>query len=155
VIARKVGLTVLGTVLLTAACGQDDAPPRASTEVQDIQSPGEGRAVDSYLDYGEDWVEPASYVGEQVRLAAQVGRVISPRAFTLAGADSEPLLVVHSGTAEPKAEQVVLVVGTVRNAFSAGQVEQIAPQTPARLFADWEAEPYLLAESVAADPETG
>lgn len=146
----------LAALLLTAGlltgCGADD--PAAGHDVEEIQSAAEEFAADSYLDYGSDWVDPTSYVGKEVRLAATVGEVISPRAFTLADGDAEPLLVVHGGEADPKPEQGVLVTGTVRNALTAGQIEQVAPQAPA-LLDDWAAQPYIRADALAPDPDIG
>ena len=101
-----------------------------------------------------------SYVGDEVEITAEVTEVISPTAFTIAGAGDtsvSSLLVVGAEeftALEPDA--TVEVTGTVREAFAVADVEEeLGIELEDELFADWDQENYLVAEDVEVLEVTG
>jgi hypothetical protein len=94
-----------------------------------------------------------SYVGEEVTLSADVNEVITPEAFSIAGTDDtsvEALLVVGAtGDTELAPETTVGVTGTVQEAFVVTEVEEeLGGDLDDALFAEWEQEPYVVADDV-------
>ncbi|TFV63982.1 hypothetical protein E4P41_03200 [Geodermatophilus sp. DF01-2] len=156
-----------------AACGGDTAGTEAGADVEDIveeepaadepaaeepadepaaeepaaEGPFEGPFDSAFYD------EIDSYVGQEVVLSADVNEVITPTAFTIAGTDDtsvEALLVVSATENNELApETTVEVTGTVQQAFVVTEVEEeLGIDLDDALFADYEQEPYVVAESV-------
>ena len=101
-----------------------------------------------------------SYVGEEVEISAEVTEVISPTAFTIAGAGDTgvgSLLVVSAtelAALEPDAR--VGVTGTVRESFAVAEVEEeLGIDLEDELFADWDRSNYLVADDVEVLEATG
>ncbi|WNV77665.1 hypothetical protein [Geodermatophilus sp. DSM 44513] len=136
-----------------AACG-DTAGDEAGADVEEVTEddaaaagPYDG-AYDSAF-YGD----VTSYVDEQVTLSADVNEVITPEAFTIAGADDttvEPLLVVGAtGDDQLSPETTVEVTGTVMEGFTVTDVEQdLGIDLDDALFEEYADENYVVADSV-------
>ncbi|SDN76047.1 hypothetical protein [Geodermatophilus sp. DSM 45219] len=138
-----------------SACGGDTAGTEAGADVEDVveeEPPADGPYDGVYDSAFYDEVD--SYAGEEVTLSADVDEVITPEAFTIAGTDDtsvEALLVVGAtGDTELAPETTVGVTGTVMESFVLTDVEEdLGVDLDDALFAEWEQEPYVVAESVA------
>ncbi|MGY1683199.1 hypothetical protein [Geodermatophilus sp. SYSU D01176] len=145
-------VAAVSTLGLTAC--SDTAGSEAGADVEDVveeealeEEPFEG-PYDTEFHEGVD-----EYVGEQVTLSADVNEVITPEAFTIAGTDDttvEALLVVGAtGNAQLAPETTVEVTGTVQEPFVVTEVEEeLGVDLDDALFAEWEQEPYVVADSV-------
>lgn len=97
-----------------------------------------------------------SLVGEEVTVSAEVNTIISPNALTIAGTDDttvEPLLVMHNQGDLPDVQEglTIGVTGTVKEAFDVVTVEEdLGIDLDDDLYADWEGERYIQANSVDA-----
>ena len=137
-----------------SACGGDTAGTEAGADVEDVveEEPLEDGPYDGVYDSAfSDEVD--GYAGEEVTLSADVNEVITPEAFTIAGTDDtsvEALLVVGAtGDTELVPETTVGVTGTVMESFVLTDVEaDLGVDLDDALFAEWEQEPYVMAESV-------
>ncbi|MGY1987608.1 hypothetical protein ACI792_15435 [Blastococcus sp. SYSU DS0669] len=155
--------------LALAACGDD-----ATEQEQTSTSIGEGSAEDQGFDYTEGDREPAyegaydtrfrdvidEFLGEDVVVSASVEAVSSPVAFTIAGFDDvglPPLLVLAPQGAEGVEEGMELEVsGTVQGTFSPSTAEEdLGVDLDDDALAEFEGEPYLLAEAVGQVVGTG
>jgi hypothetical protein len=161
--AAVVAVAALSAVGLSA-CGGDTAGTEAGADVEDVveEEPAEEEpAEEEPLEDGPyegvydtafyDGVD--TYVGEEVVLSADVNEVITPESFTIAGTDDtsvEALLVVGAtGDTELAPETTVGVTGTVQEAFVVTEVEEeLGVDLDDALFAEWEQEPYVVADDV-------
>lgn len=159
VVATGLGLGVL------AGCGNDSAGPETGASVQDVQEqpaeqPLDGQPGADAPAGGEVGVDDArSFVGQTVTVSADVAEVISPQAFTLAGAN-EPLLVITKQPDQVVApDSAVAVTGMVRQAFDIAQVEsEFGFDADDALFTEFDGEPYIVANSIdptVAEPAEG
>lgn len=87
-----------------------------------------------------------------------MNEVITPTSFTIAGTDDtsvEALLVVGAtGDADLAPETTVEVTGTVPKSLVLADVEdELGADLDDALFADWEKQPYLIAEDVEVPEE--
>ena len=142
----------VSTVGLTACSGT--AGSEAGADVEDVVEEESAVAEPYEGPYDTDFYDGVDgYVGEQVTLSADVNEVITPEAFTIAGTDDttvEALLVVGAtGNAELAPETTVEVTGTVQDAFVVTEVEEeLGVDLDDALFAEWEQEPYVVADGV-------
>ncbi|MGY1780621.1 hypothetical protein [Geodermatophilus sp. SYSU D01036] len=133
-----------------AACGTDTAGAGAGPDVADvplIEEPYIGPYDTSFA------AEVDTRVGQVVSLSADVAQVLTPEAFTIAAADDptvEELLVVGAtGDTALSPEKTVEVTGTVQESFTVREAEaELRADLDDALFAEWEQEPYLIADSV-------
>ena len=145
-------IAVVSALGLTAC--SDTAGAEAGADVEDV---AEEESLDEGLyegPYDTDFYDGLDgYVGEQVTLSADVNEVITPETFTIAGTDDttvEPLLVVGAtGDAQLAPETTVEVTGTVQESFVVTDVEEeLGVDLDDALFAEWEQEPYVVADNV-------
>lgn len=130
--------TGAAAALLLTGCDAETAGPETGTTVAEV------------------WENAPDLAGREVTVSAEVRRIVSPEAFVLAAGDSgvDPLLVVHDGSVEPSAEDVVRVTGTVRRALDferSGVVDD--PVLRREIYETFGAEPYL--EGVTVTPLRG
>lgn len=152
-------VAALSTVGLSA-CGGDTAGTETGADVEDVagDEPAAGAQeplADPYAGvYDTAFSEGIdSYVGQDVTLSADVDEIITPEAFTIAGADDttvESLLVVGAtGNDQLSPETTVQVTGTVQDAFTITEVEeQLGVDLDDALFTEYEQEPYVMAQGV-------
>ena len=145
-------IAAVSTLGLTAC--SDTAGAEAGADVEDV---AEEESLDEGLyegPYDTDFYDGVDeYVGEQVTLSADVNEVITPESFTMACTDDttvEPLLVVGAtGDAQLAPETTVEVTGTVQESFVITEVEEeLGVDLDDALFAEWEQEPYVVADNV-------
>lgn len=152
--AALVGIAATSALLLTA-CG-DTAGSEAGADVADIQQEPD---VDAGVFDTPDFADPMSFVGQTVTVSAEVNDVISTQAFTIAGtlqtsADELLILAADPGVAITE-ESAVEVTGTVMERFDVlGAEEFVAGDLDDGLFADWNGEPYIQADTVELIPAT-
>lgn len=131
-------LATASTLLLVGcAATADSAGPEAGISVQDV------------------WEDADRLVGQQVVVSAEVQRILSPRAFVVAGGDRavDPLLVLHDAPDVPGASALVRVTGIVRQTLDfeqAGIVDD--PVLQNELYETYGTEPYLEATAVTPLP---
>ncbi|HET7329083.1 MAG TPA: hypothetical protein VFJ14_17570 [Nocardioidaceae bacterium] len=159
-ITRPVARTVVAGMFAFSALGvtacSETSGDEAGTSVEDVQE----EAVTDDLAYqgafdNEFLTDLDGYEGQQVTVSADVDEVISDHAFTIAGGDVEPLLVVSADEMNDlQAGNVVSVTGTVHTAFDLPAVEeQMGTDLEDDRFADWGQEPYIEASGVDTSPE--
>ncbi|WP_346618678.1 hypothetical protein [Blastococcus montanus] len=146
-VALSAGLA--GTVL--AGCGEDDTDPTVPADADvrppgDLEDPYDGPYTEEFRDDLE------GYNGLEVSVTGEVGRIVSPVAFTLVGeGDVEPILVVmdrEPGDLRPG--QAVAVAAEPWEEFEVTEVEEsLGADLPDDAYAEWEGEPYLDASIVA------
>lgn len=112
-----------------AACADTEPEPTAEQELEDseiLEDPevvetADGDGVDETAAFFDD---PASVVGEEVTVGAEVAEVVDPNGFRIQARDpsGERFLVVHDGTASLAQGDMVEVTGTVME-FNMSQVE--------------------------------
>ncbi|MGY1608429.1 hypothetical protein [Geodermatophilus sp. SYSU D00700] len=136
-----------------SACS-DTAGSETGTDVEDVVEE-ESAVAEAYEGpYDTDFHEGlGEYTSEQVTLSADVDEVITPEAFTIAGADDttvDSLLVVGAaGDAQLSPETTVEVTGTVQERFVIAEAEEdLGVDLDDALFAEWEQEPYVVADDV-------
>lgn len=138
VVAAGLGLGVL------AGCGTDTAGTEAGASVEDIQQEQEpDEAAENDI---------MSFVGQQVTVSAEVNEILTERAFTIAGESIglDPLLVIAAQSGVTVTEDsAVAVTGTVQQAFDLAAVEaEYGFDYDDALFAEYDGEPYIVAETV-------
>ncbi len=143
--SRLVLLTAVPLLALaTVACGDDSAGPEEGATVEDVR---EGAEV---------FEEPGRFLGDTVTVSAEVGDVIGPAAFEIAGEGGRPpILVVGAPNAVPNISDnsVVKVTGTVRT-FDVGAVERDPGiDLDDELFVEYDDEPRPRVQE-RADPES-
>lgn len=110
-------ISALVLALVVAACGGETAGPEEGADVEDIQQDEAEVPEEQAFDQRAFFEDPASFVGQQVTVSAEVTEVISDSAFRLTGDDvgATPLLVMRANQQTAVEEgQVVEVTGTVR-----------------------------------------
>lgn len=86
-----------------------------------------------------------SYLGNQVTLSAEVGEILSDRAFTIVDDDAAPLLVI-TGSELPELEtgQTLGVDGAVEEGFDLPAFERaLGVDLDDEVFLNWEGEYYI------------
>lgn len=168
------------SMLVLVGCEEGTEGPEAGASVEDVQDDLAGfqddlTALDERLTALEDEVgavedtdaandedvleDPASLVGHQVVVSAEVESVIDTQSFTLDGPQG-PLLVVNA-TGSDNSDivedgAVVQVTGTVREGFNVTEAEQeFGLELDDGLFADFEDQHYIAADSVTEAPAEG
>lgn len=152
------------TALGVTSCGTEG--PETGADVEDVQEVPEETETNNTANpfdgpYDQEFLDDVDVrEGQVVTVSANVNRIITPEAFTIAGTEDttvDPLLVLHKN-AEPelKPELTVKVTGTVHTAFDLPAVEKdLDVDLDDALFEDWDGKPYLQASnidtSVAAD----
>lgn len=147
------------SALGAASCGTpaDESGDEAGATQEQPTGGGAGNYVGPY---DRDFVDDAAtLVDADVTLTARVAEVISPVAFTIAGAEetgTEALLVIDfdedaSGVDEG---DLVEVTGTYREAYNVPSAEEDLRETPgAEQLAHYDGEPFVEATDVEAiDP---
>lgn len=136
--ARVVAVAVLSVLALPGltACGQEDT-----------------RGEEAGVDIGELQEDIGSYDGDEVTVSAQVNRIISPGAFTIAGTDEtsvDALLVVHGEVNEAlQQDYTAEVSGIAHQAFDLAAVEEeLGEDLDPAAFEGWAGEPYIEATSI-------
>jgi hypothetical protein len=94
-----------------------------------------------------------SYIGDTVKVSADVNEIIGPVSFTIAGTDDttvEPLLIVHNNELpELSAGLAVAVTGTVHPSFDVLAVEEeLGVELDDELYEDFDRQRYIRASSV-------
>jgi hypothetical protein len=130
---------VLGVVGL-AGCGDDEtAGPETSADVEGVQDE-------------EFWNDVDAWVGKKVTVSAEVNKVISGNAFTIAGdedSDTDELLVVSADVTKVREDSVVKVTGTVKDGFNAKEVgQELDVEEDPGIFTGWEGKNYIQASSI-------
>ncbi|MHA6783310.1 hypothetical protein ACVGOW_20305 [Pseudonocardia saturnea] len=151
--ATLAGVAATSALLLTA-CG-DTAGSEAGTDVADIQQ--EPAVDDAGVFDTPDYADPMSFVGQTVTVSAEVNDLISTQAFTIAGTlqtgADELLIVSAAGAPAVTEESAVKVTGTVMERFDvAGAEEFVGAGLDDGLFADWNGEPYIQADTIELIP---
>ncbi|WP_424346984.1 hypothetical protein [Kocuria sp. CH-021] len=160
---------------LTAAAGLGLAGcstggPETGADVQDVtegeilesspapeNDPTAGNTVTGT--YDQDFSdERETYVGQEVRLSAEVSDVVSDDALVIAGTAEntvDPLLVLYDlDLVDIEEGQVVEVAGTVRQAFDPSTLDPEArDEFTDELYEDHEQRPYIEATDVRLLPE--
>ncbi|MGY1835776.1 hypothetical protein ACI79P_11760 [Blastococcus sp. SYSU DS0510] len=149
---RRVPAALLAGLLagaVLAGCGEDDEDPTTAADVdvrpsEDLRDPYNG-AYDA--DFREDL---DGYEGVEVSLLGQVGRIVSPVAFTLTGDDVEPILVItDQELADLRPGATVAVAAQPADEFElAGLEEALGTDLPDDAYEEWEGEPFLDAARV-------
>ncbi|WP_258803152.1 hypothetical protein [Pseudarthrobacter sp. NS4] len=152
------------TALGLTSCGTEG--PETGVDVEDVQELPEQTETNNTANpfdgpYNQEFFDDLDLrEGQEVTVSANVNRIITPEAFTIAGTEDttvDPLLVVHKDAQpELQPELTVKVTGTVHTAFDLMAVEKdLDVDLDDALFEDWDGEPYLQAStidtSVAAD----
>lgn len=154
---RRSGVAALmaAAALVLGGCGDDTAGGEAGADVEDIQR---DQAVGDAAGDARVFDDPQPFVGRQVTVSADVNRIISPHAFTIAGTENtalEPLLVLYNGNAQLTPDSVVQVTGTVKQGFRIAEAEGfVGTDLDDGLFTDFENDPYIQASSVSPIPAT-
>lgn len=145
------GIALLGV----SACGDSTSGAELGTTVQEVQQEDADAAYDGDYDTAF-YKEMGSYAGQEVTLSADVNRIVSDHAFTIAGGDVEELLVVsvdRTGHLQP--DSAIKVTGTVHTAFDLPVVEdQVGTDLDDRSLDEWDQEPYVEAKDIDTTPDT-
>jgi hypothetical protein len=101
----------------------------------------------------EFYDEYDSYIGDTVKVSADVNEIIEPASFTIAGTDDttvEPLLIVHDKKLpELSAGLAVAVTGTVQASFDVLAVEkELGVELDDELYERFDRQRYIRASSV-------
>lgn len=162
---RTVALMIalcFGSFGLTGCGGTSGS--EAGTDVEDVQEeqdidPDTAEAVEPEAPgpydgpYGQDFTNAMeSYEGQQVTLSANVNKILTESAFTIAGTEEgiEPLLILHEDKiAELNTGSAVAVTGVVHKAMDLSELKKsFDGDLGAKSLEDWDGEPYIEAQSV-------
>ncbi|HET7315571.1 hypothetical protein [Salinisphaera sp.] len=150
------GIFALAAALGLAACDSTTGGEKDAS-VQDIQNEDAGSSYAYAGSYNSGFYGNLdSYEGKQVSVSADVGKVVSKHAFTMAGGDVEPLLIVSANEEKNLAQgSTAKVTGTVHTAFDLTTVEdEVGVDLQDNLFNQWGQEPYIVATSIDTNPKT-
>jgi hypothetical protein len=149
---RRVPAVLLAALLsgaVLAGCGEDDEDPTTAADV-DVRPPDDLR--DPYNGaYDADFREDLDgYEGVEVSLLGEVGRIVSPVAFTLTGGDVEPILVItDQELADLQPGETVAVAAEPADEFELSTLEEsLGTDLPDEAYEEWEGEPFLDATRV-------
>ncbi|HET7303856.1 MAG TPA: hypothetical protein VFJ12_04800 [Segeticoccus sp.] len=153
--ASAAGAAAAVMLLGVSACGDSTSGAELGTTVQEVQHEDADAAYDGDYD-AAFYREMGSYAGQEVTLSADVNRIVSDHAFTLAGGDVEELLVVSADrTAQLQPDSPVKVTGTVHTAFDLPAVEdQVGADLDDQSFDEWGQEPYVEATDIDSSTDT-
>lgn len=151
---------VSGVILaLTAALGlgacSETTGVEQGTTIEEIQDDdddaGYNGIYDSSFYGGMD-----DYVGETVTVSADVGRIVSDHAFTIAGGDVEELLIVDADkSVDLEVGSLIQVTGTVYQSFDLPAAEKrLDTDLDDEQFGPYDQEPYIEATSIETNPDT-
>lgn len=134
---RLLAALAIAPVVPLLGCGGDSAGPEQGVSVQDV------------------WTDTDRLEGQEVTLSATVQSLVSERAFVISGGDggSDPLLVVHDGSAEPDIASPVRVTGTVRQVLAFEALEFLGdPVLQREIYETYGDEPYVEATTITPLP---
>ncbi|MCF6507415.1 hypothetical protein E9549_08340 [Blastococcus sp. MG754426] len=153
---RRVPVVLLAALLPGAAlagCGEDDEPAAGAVDV-DVRPPED--LADPYTGaYTAEFREDLdAYAGLEVSLVGEVGRIVSPVAFTLTGEDVEPILVVtEREMPDLRPGQVVALGAEPTEEFDLAALErELGTDLPDEPYAEWDGDAYLDAATVEVRP---
>jgi hypothetical protein len=132
---RALPAALTGAVaLLLTACGGTSGP-ETGVSVQDV------------------WENAEELNGQQVTVSAELQRIVGARAFVLGEQDTDPLLVLHDGSAEVDYGPPLQVTGTVRQVLDLeAATRTLDPSTARKVYETYGPEPYLEAISITPLP---
>ncbi|MGY1724390.1 hypothetical protein [Blastococcus sp. SYSU DS0533] len=149
---RRTPAVLLAALLSGAAlagCGEDEVDDTTAADVDvrpsdDLEDPYDGEYT---ADFREDL---DGYTGLEVTLVGEVGRIVSPVAFTLTGDDVEPILVItEEEMPDLEPGQVVALGAEPTEEFELTELEQqLGTDLPDDAYAEWEGDPFLAASTV-------
>lgn len=139
-LARRGGLALV-TVAALAACADDPTPAEDLDVVDDVD-------VEDRL-YGDFFVEPDQFIGDEVTVAGEVSAVVTDTAFLLdgvgPGANVLGLTAAPSGVAE---DEVVKVIGEADELDIVRAEEELGRDLDDDVFDPYSDEGVILASSV-------
>ncbi|MCF6744752.1 hypothetical protein E9529_10755 [Blastococcus sp. KM273128] len=153
---RGVPVVLLAALLPGAAlagCGEDDDPAAGAVDVdvrppEDLADPYTG-AYDAA--FREDM---EAYAGIEVSLVGEVGRIVSPIAFTLTGDGAEPVLVVTDREMpDLRPGQAVALGAEPTEDFDLAALErELGTDLPDEAYEEWDGDVFLDATTVEVRP---
>lgn len=152
---RAIACCVFTVAIVSLAACSETTGAEANTSVEDVQVEDAETVYDGIYD-DNFYTALSSYEGQVVALSADVSQVISDHAFTIAGGDVEPLLVItQRGTKKLEAGSVIKVTGVIHTAFDLPAVEdEVGVGLDEEALDEWNLEPYLELTSMDTNPKT-